>query len=64
VTSSGELQPGAYGIAAPVLGVPGLEASVGVVAMGTLDVSAVGAQVQATAETVARLLAGEGVTAP
>ncbi|WJK33958.1 helix-turn-helix domain-containing protein [Solwaraspora sp. WMMA2065] len=59
VTSSGELQPGAYGVAAPVLGVPGLEASVGVVTMGTLDVPAIGAQVQATAEAVSRLLASE-----
>ncbi|WBB97475.1 helix-turn-helix domain-containing protein [Solwaraspora sp. WMMA2080] len=59
VTSSGELQPGAYGVAAPVLGVPGLEASVGVVTMGTLDVPAIGAQVQATAEAVSQLLASE-----
>ncbi|MFV2086153.1 helix-turn-helix domain-containing protein [Micromonospora sp. LOL_021] len=59
VTSSGELQPGAYGVAAPVLGVPGLEASVGVVTMGTLDMPAIGAQVQATAEAVSQLLASE-----
>ncbi|MFV2009364.1 MULTISPECIES: helix-turn-helix domain-containing protein [unclassified Micromonospora] len=59
VTSSGELQPGAYGVAAPVLGVPGMEASVGVVAMGALDVSAISVQVQATAEAVSQLLAGE-----
>ncbi|WP_412540735.1 helix-turn-helix domain-containing protein [Longispora sp. K20-0274] len=37
VGSVGELQPGAHGLAAPVLGVPGLEASVGVVALGPLD---------------------------
>ncbi len=56
VTSSGELQPGAYGIAAPVLGVPGLEASVGVVALGPLDVMAVGARVARAAATVAEAL--------
>ncbi|HEY0697511.1 MAG TPA: helix-turn-helix domain-containing protein [Micromonospora sp.] len=57
VTTSGELQPGAYGVAAPVLGVPGLEASVGVVALAPLDAEAVGRQVRATADAVARLLA-------
>jgi len=56
VTSSGELQPGAYGIAAPVLGVAGLEASVGVVALGPLDVMAVGARVARAAATVAEAL--------
>ncbi|MFY1634544.1 helix-turn-helix domain-containing protein [Solwaraspora sp. WMMB335] len=57
VTSSGELQPGAHGVAAAVLGVAGLEASVGVVALTPLDGTAVGAQVRAAADTVARLLA-------
>ncbi|MFF5053413.1 IclR family transcriptional regulator [Micromonospora sp. NPDC000663] len=53
VSSSGELQSGAYGVAAPVLGVPGLEASVGVVALAPLDVELVGPQVRAAATAVA-----------
>jgi DNA-binding IclR family transcriptional regulator len=57
VATTGELQPGAYGVAAPVLGVPGLEASVGVVALAALDVPAVGAQVRAAADTIGRALA-------
>lgn len=40
VATSGELQVGAHGVAAPVLGVAGLEASIGVVAMTPIqDVS-------------------------
>lgn len=58
VASSGELQPGAYGVAVPVLGVAGLEASVGVVALTSLDVTAIGPQVRATAEAVAQALNG------
>jgi DNA-binding IclR family transcriptional regulator len=42
VTSAGELQQGASGVAAPVLGVVGLEASVGVVSLEPLDVQRVG----------------------
>jgi DNA-binding IclR family transcriptional regulator len=53
VTTSGELQPGAHGVAAPVLGVEGLEASVGVVAMSALDVATVGPLVRAAADEVA-----------
>jgi len=53
VTSSGQLQPGAYGVAAPVPGVEGLEASVGVVALTTLDIETVGPQVVTTARAVA-----------
>lgn len=56
VSSSGELQAGAYGVAAPVCGVPGLEASVGVVALQPLDPAAVGAQVGAAAATLAAAL--------
>ncbi|MGC4771530.1 IclR family transcriptional regulator [Micromonospora sp. DT44] len=56
VSSSGELESGAYGVAAPVLGVPGLEASVGVVALAPLDVALVGPQVQAAATAVAAIL--------
>ncbi|GAA1796996.1 helix-turn-helix domain-containing protein [Luedemannella flava] len=37
VVSAGELQRGAHGMAAPVLGVEGLEASVGVVALTAFD---------------------------
>ncbi|SDY10284.1 IclR helix-turn-helix domain-containing protein [Micromonospora pattaloongensis] len=56
VATSGELQPGAYGVAAPVLGVEGLEASVGVVALAPLDVTVVGPQVLAAAAAVADAL--------
>jgi DNA-binding IclR family transcriptional regulator len=56
IESSGELQPGAYGIAAPVLGVSGLEASVGVVALAPLDPGAAGPAVVAAATAVARAL--------
>lgn len=42
VTSSGELEAGASGVAAPVRGVPGLKASVGVVSLEPLDASVVG----------------------
>jgi DNA-binding IclR family transcriptional regulator len=56
VASEGELQAGAHGVAAPVLGVDGLEASVGVVALGPLDLSAVGPRVIAAAAAVARSL--------
>jgi DNA-binding IclR family transcriptional regulator len=57
VATSGELQPGAYGVAAPVLGVEGLEASVGVVALAPLDVAAIGPRVVAAASAVAAALA-------
>ena len=56
VSTTGELQPGAYGVAAPVPDVEGLDASVGVVALAPLDVAAVGPQVIATAAAVARAL--------
>jgi DNA-binding IclR family transcriptional regulator len=55
-TSAGELQPGAYGVAAPVPGVEGLDASVGVVALGELDPDEVGPHVVAAAKAVARAL--------
>jgi DNA-binding IclR family transcriptional regulator len=54
--TSGELEPGAYGVAAPVLGVEGLEASVGVVALAPLDASTVGPAVERAARTVATAL--------
>jgi DNA-binding IclR family transcriptional regulator len=56
VTSTGQLQAGAYGVAAPVPGVEGLESSIGVVALSALDVEVIGPQVVATAEAVAKAL--------
>jgi len=56
VVSSGELEAGAYGVAAPVLGVEGLEASVGVVALVPLDGATVGPSVEAAAAAVATAL--------
>ena len=52
VCTTGELEPGAYGVAAPVPDVGGLEASVGVVALAPLDVDSIGPQVVATAAAV------------
>ena len=54
--TSGELQPGARGLAAPVRGVDGLEASVGIVTLGDLAVDAVGPLVAAAADEVAARL--------
>ena len=56
VHSTGELQPGAFGVAAPVRGVPGLRASVGVVALEKLDGDVVGPQVLRAAQEVAEAL--------
>ena len=56
VESSGELEAGAHGVAAPVLGVEGLEASVGVVALLTLDGATVGPTVEEAAAAVATAL--------
>ncbi|MBD8868797.1 IclR family transcriptional regulator [Nocardioides donggukensis] len=56
--TSGELQAGARGLAAPVPGVSGLEASVGIVTLGDLDVAAVAPQVVAAAATVGARLSG------
>ncbi|GGK29289.1 transcriptional regulator [Pilimelia terevasa] len=56
VTSAGELQAEAYGVAAPVLGVEALEASVGVVALGPLDPRAAGQAVRAAAAAIAAAL--------
>jgi DNA-binding IclR family transcriptional regulator len=55
--SEGELQPGAFGLAAPVLDVPGLIASVGVVSLSRLDESVVGPQVQQAAAAITKALA-------
>ena len=57
VVSEGELQPGAYGVATPVLGVDGLAASVGVVALTALDLAQVGPMVRRAADDVAARLA-------
>jgi DNA-binding IclR family transcriptional regulator len=56
VQTTGELQPGARGLAAPVLGVEGLEASVGIVTLGDLDPRSAGPRVAAAAAEVARRL--------
>jgi DNA-binding IclR family transcriptional regulator len=56
VISEGELEPGAHGVAAPVLGVDGVEASVGVVALVPLDVAVVAPAVSAAAAALARAL--------
>lgn len=55
LVSSGELQPGAYGLAAP-LRVEGVEASVGVVGLAPIDASEVGPQVVAAAAELATAL--------
>lgn len=55
VTTDGELQPGAVGMAAAVP-VPGLDASVGVVALGRLDAEVAGPAVLAAASAVADAL--------
>lgn len=56
VATSGELQSGAYGIAAPVHGVPGLRASVGVVALEPISPERVGPLVVEAAASVAEAL--------
>lgn len=56
VETAGELQAGARGVAAPLLGVDGLEASVGIVTLGDLDGPGVGPKVVAAAAEVARRL--------
>lgn len=56
VQTAGELQPGARGLASPVLGVEGLEASVGIVTLGDLDPATAGPRVAAAAAEIARRL--------
>jgi DNA-binding IclR family transcriptional regulator len=56
VSSEGELEAGAYGIAAPLRAKRGLEASLGVVAMSALDGPRVGPRVRQAAEELAHLL--------
>jgi DNA-binding IclR family transcriptional regulator len=57
VATEGELQAGALGLAAPVMGLPGVEASVGVVALGSLDADEAGPAVVAAARDIASRLA-------
>jgi DNA-binding IclR family transcriptional regulator len=56
LVTEGELQAGACGVAAPLLGVPGVEASVGVVALGRLDAATVGPRVLIAASEIAAAL--------
>lgn len=56
-STSGELQPGAAGMAAPVRGVAGLEASVGIVSLHDIDTHTVEPLVLAAAQSVAEALA-------
>jgi len=56
VQTAGELQAGARGLAAPVVGVEGLEASVGIVTLGDLDTAVVAPKVTAAALEVAQRL--------
>jgi DNA-binding IclR family transcriptional regulator len=56
VETSGELQAGARGVAAPLRGLDGLEASVGIVTLGDLDAQVVGPKVVAAAAEVAQRL--------
>jgi DNA-binding IclR family transcriptional regulator len=56
LATTGELQSGASGIAAPVRGVPGLRASVGVVSFQALDGEVVGPHVLTAAAAVAAAL--------
>lgn len=51
VTSIGELQPGAHGYAVPLLA-PGLEASIGVVALGPLDGAAAETHARRAADAI------------
>ncbi len=54
--TEGELQPGARGLATPVLGIEGLEASIGIVTIGDIDADLVAPRVlRAAAEVAARL---------
>ena len=56
VISGGDPAQGGYAVAAPVLGVVGFEASVGVLSMLELDAAKVGPRVVAAATDIARVL--------
>ena len=56
--TTGELQAGARGLAAPVRGIPGLEASVGIVTLDAgLDAAVIGPQVERAAAELAERMA-------
>lgn len=57
VSSDGELQPGAFGIAAPVRGVPGLRGSVGLVALAKFDPKVFGPMVLKAARGISASVA-------
>ncbi|HZU56830.1 MAG TPA: helix-turn-helix domain-containing protein [Actinocrinis sp.] len=54
--TQGELQVGAFGIAAPLVDVPGIEASVGVISFGELDPARTGPRIVRAAAEVAKAL--------
>ena len=56
VVATGDGPQGAYGLAVPVLGVPGLEASVGVLALRDLNEAEIGPRVARAAGEIARAL--------
>jgi DNA-binding IclR family transcriptional regulator len=56
VVTAGELEPGARGLAAPIRGVSGLAASIGVVTLVDMDVDTIGPLVSAAADELATLL--------
>lgn len=56
VASTGDVQRGIAGLAAPVRGVPGLRASVGVLALGAIKAETVGPQVLEAAAQLATVL--------
>lgn len=56
VTSHGEFQAGAHGIACAIRGVPGLEASIGVVCLAELNEEVIGPLVVNASEELATLL--------
>jgi AcrR family transcriptional regulator len=56
VESRGELQAGAHGYALPLIGIPGLEGSVGVVALSPLDAALVADKVDVAARQIVAAL--------
>lgn len=58
--TDGELQPGAFGLAAPMMNVPEVEASVGVISFGGLDPGRTGPRVIRAATEVAEALRWPG----
>jgi DNA-binding IclR family transcriptional regulator len=56
IVTQGELQSGAFGIAAPLVDVPGIEASVGVISFGELDPARTGPRIVRAAAEVAKAL--------